>query len=354
MSLSLKKNARSDDAEKIEQRLRNRLADLEGRLEDRSELRQLRDHIQHLERKHEIELEKARLAGREQVQAVKQQASEIVGKAKKRLKGERARYERLVSDLSQLEAALAELETRRVALKDAGLDAQLAPHAPNTGAEEDVREFIRQLTAQAKDVTDRIGRVHGAIGDGELSTPTTDVAILEDRTQELLTNPEVRSKALTVAEKARMFANDPGKSQYYRELVQPYAQAIAKVVEQEQHANIVHGARQALTIVEEAFLDSRTYLLRRSGALDDHAIEAQVVHERLEESADDAVDRLSSALDSARALGPVDFFQNMTTELNRRIERGEDGAGVAAWILSDVTVAVLEDETVRRWMAGQS
>ncbi len=353
MPLSLGKeneNATSDD---VEQRLRNRLADLEGRLEDQQKVRQMREHIQHLRNKHELELEKAKLGADQRVEDVKAQARKAVNKAKKKAARERKRYKALHAAVEQLAEALDDVDDTRRELSQAGLEPRLAPPAPAGDPAEDPRAYLRALVAKHREVDDRLERLHAALDGGELGDPTTDVTVLEDRVGDLLTNPEVRSQAQTVAEKARMFAEDPGKSQYHRELLLPYARGIEQVVETEQRANVVQGARLALDVVEEAFMDSRTYLLRRSGALDDHEIGVDVLVERVEEIAADAVDRLETALDTARGLGPVDFFRNLSDEVKRRVDADEDGAGVAAWILSDVTVAVLDDDAEREWLSGQ-
>lgn len=355
LSLGSNKNTSDDtDPDEIEQRLRNRLADLEGRLEDQQKVRQMREHIQHLRNKHQLELEKAELKADQRVENVKAKARSAVSSAKKKAKRERKRYQALVDAVTELAEAIDEADASRQQLSDAGLDSRLTIEPPTADPSEEPRAFLRDLVARQRDVEDKLTRVLAALDDGELGQATTDVDVLEDRVKDLLTNPEVRSQAMTVIEKARMFAEDPGKSQYHREILTPYADAIEQVLDTEQRANIVQGARMALDVVEEAFMDSRTYLLRRSGKLDDHEIEVDVVVERVEESPDDATDRMKAALDSARALGPVDFFKNLTGELTRRVDRGEDGAGVAAWILSDATVTVLEDETVREWLAGQS
>lgn len=352
MPLSLSSDD-EDSPDDVEQRLRNRLADLEGRLEDQQKVRQMREHIQHLRNKHELELEKAELKADQRVEEVKDKARDAVQKARRKVKRERARREKLEEAVLELAEALDDVDEARQALEDAGLDARLAPRSPSADAEEEPRAFLRDLVARTRDVESQLERVDGAIGDGELGEPTTDVAVLEERVADLLTNPEVRSKAKTVAEKAQMFAEDPGKSQYYREMVLPYADGIRQVAEAHPRANVVQGARLALDVVEEAFRTSRTYLLRRSDALDDHEIDVDVLVERVEEDPADAVDRLEAALNTARGLGPVDFFQNLADDVARRVDRGDDGAAVAAWILSDVTVEVLEDETVRTWLDGQ-
>lgn len=353
MALSLRSNDEEDEADEVEQRLRNRLADLEGRLEDQQKIRQMREHIQHMRNKHDLELEKVELRAEQQVEDVKAKARAAIRKAKKQAKRERKRYDAIVAAVEELAEAIGEVEDEREALDDAGLTSRLTIAEPTSDPGEDPRAYMRELGARHRETGDQLTRVREAIGDGELGARATDVDVLEERVQELLTNPEVRSRAMTVAEKARMFAEDPGKSQYYRELIQPYADAIETVADERPRAKVVDGARLALGVLEEAFMDSRTYLLRRSGKLDDHEIETDVVVERIEEDADDAIDRLEAALSTARGLGPVDFFQNLTTEISRRLDRGEDGAGVAAWILSDVTVSILEDEAVRDWLEGQ-
>lgn len=353
MPLSLTNDDENASAEDVEERLRNRLADLEGRLEDRQKISQMREHIQHLRNKHELELEKARLTADQRVEDVKDKARSAVKRAKKKAARERKRYDALQDAVVELAETLEDIDEARQALEDAGLDARLAPREPTADPEDDPRAYLRDLLAKHRDVETQLERLHASLDGGELGEATTDVAVLEERAQDLLTNPEVRSQAKTVAEKARMFAEDPGKSQYYRELVMPYADGVCQVVEAHQRANVVQGARIALDVLEEAFMDSRTYLLRRSGALDDHEIDVDVLVERVEEDPADAVDRLETALDTARGLGPVDFFRNLTDEIERRVDRNEDGAGVAAWILSDVTVAVLDDDAVRDWLAGQ-
>lgn len=354
MPLSITDNGSDDaDPEDVEQRLRNRLADLEGRLEDQQKVRQMREHIQHLRNKHELELEKAQLNADQRVEDVKAKARKAVNNAKKKASRERKRYRALREAVEQLAEALGEVDDTRSELSEAGLEPRLAPSAPAGDPGEEPRAYLRALASKHREVDDRLARLHAALDGGELGEPTTDVAVLEDRVGDLLTNPEVRSQAATVVEKARMFAEDPGKSQYHREILLPYARGIEQLLEAEQRANVVQGARLALSIVEEAFMDSRTYLLRRSSVLDDVEIEADVLVERVEEAPEDAIDRTRTALDTARGLGPVDFFRNLTEEIDRRLDRGEDGAGVAAWILSDVTVAVLDDEHVREWLSGQ-
>ena len=351
MALSLGKT--KDNGNDAEARLRARLADLEGRLEDSQKIKQLENHIRHLTEKHELELEKARLEAKQGADQVKEKASGMLKKAKAKIQAEQARYKKLLRDLAALEEAMAATDERLASLAGKGLKCQLATTKPSRSVRDEPREFVAQLVSRQRDLADRLTRIEEALGDGKLQKATTDVEILQERSKELLSNPELKSKAMTVAEKARMFAQDPGKSQYYRELLAPYAEGIQQVLATEARANVVYGCQEALSVLEESFRDSRTFLLRRSGALDDHAIEAEVVVERIEESAEDALGRMRTMLDNARALGPVDFFQNMEQEIARRVERGEKGAKVAAWVLSDVTVTVLEDETVRAWLSGQ-
>jgi hypothetical protein len=338
----------------VEDRLRARLADIEGRLDDSSKIRQLEDHIRFLNQKHQLEIEKASLAAREKVQEVQGKAAELVKEAKRRISGEQARYQKLVEDLAKLEANLKMVQTRSRELSAKGLKLHLAP---NGGIDRSVaaepREFVSQLATFHRDLADQLMRVSEAIGDGKLEHPTTDVTILEERTKELLTNPELKSKALTVSEKARMFGVDPAKAQYYRELIVPYTRAIQKVLEADTKASVVLGCQEALAILETAFRDSRTFLLRRSGDLDNHDIPAEVSLERMVEAPEDALGRMNAVMDNARALGPVDFFHNILMEVNRSVERGDAGARVAAWVLSDVTVAVLEDARIQKWLAGQ-
>lgn len=350
MALSIGKNGKAD---KVEERLRARLADLEGRLEDSSKITRLENHIVHLNEKHTVELERTRIEGQGKVNEVKAKAAEVVKETKRRLAAEQARTKTLVEDLARLEGQLKQVEVHTRSLAGKGLKLNLAPAGMSRTVAENPREFIAQLVSFNQDLVDRLTRIEASIGEGHLERQTTDLDILEERTKELLSNPEVKSKALMVTEKARMFANDPGKSQYYRELVVPYAQAIGQVLATESRASVVHGAHEALQILEIAFRDSRTFLLRRSGELDEHTIAASVEVERLEESAQDAMARLQAVIDNARALGPVDFFHNMQQELQRAVERGEQGAKAAAWILSDVTVTILEDEVVRGWLANQ-
>ncbi len=351
MALSLG-NKKTSDTE-AEARLRARLADLEGRLEDGQKIRQLENHIQNLKERHEVELDKARLEAKQEVEEIKDKATGRIKQAKKAIKGHKARYQRLVDDLKRLETAVGQTADRARGLSERGLEMRLVKDRVGRSVDEDPREFLAELVRYQQDLADRLTRIEEALGDGKLGTTATDLDLIQHRSKELLSNPELKSKALTVAEKARMFAQDPGKSQYYRELLVPYAQAIQGVLETETRASIVYGCQEALAILEEAFRDSRTFLLRRSGKLDDHAITAEVTIERLEEPAEDALGRMRTMLETARALGPVDFFQNMEQAVARRIEREEKGARVAAWILSDVTVTVLEDETVRSWLETQ-
>lgn len=358
MAISLRNNSNKADA--VEDRLRARLAELENRLDDGSKIKQLEQHIHFLNEKHELALREARIEAdrrvaeaRAEAQDVKDRAGAVISKWKKALAAEQSKRAAIVEDLAKLDAMLAEIDGKCRELASKGLKVHMVPDAPGRDLAADPRGYIHQLVTLQRDVADRLDRVLAAMGDGSLDAPTTDLDILAERAAELLTNPEMRSRGRTVAEKARMFAEDPGKSGYYRELVTPYADAIRQVLDHSSRGSIVHGAQEALAILESSFRDSRTFLLRRSGHLDDHSIEATVDMERVEENPEDALSRMNTILDNARALGPVDFFHNMATEVASRVERGDKGARVASWILSDVTVTVLEDEVVRGWLAGQ-
>ncbi len=344
---------KTDDPDAIEERLRNRLADLEGRLEDQQKVKRLENHIQNLNEQHRLEKERIQLEAKKKIDEANDALQAFKQETKQRFKQEIDRRRAIQQRLTHFDKKLRTLQENNQALAEKGLHIDLIPPPPSTDPQQDPTTYLERLTLHLDHVQERLEHIQNALGEGELETRTTGTEILEDQTQALLSNPNLRSKALTVSENARLFADDDAKNQYHQELLTPYTNAIQRVLQEHQRAHIVHGCETALNILKDAFTNSRTYLLRRSEDLDGFHLEPDVITERFQEQGEDAQQRIETILDNARALGPVDFFENLNTTLARALERGDEGANEAAWILSDVTVHLLEHEHVRNWLENQ-
>lgn len=210
---------------------------------------------------------------------------------------------------------------------------------------------LDSVTSRLQAVLQAARRLVDGVGADRLAEPTDAVEVLLDQVG--TDNVEVRaaSEADSVADVCRLWVDADSMARYQRELLVPYVDVLVQALEEQPGEQTVLGAKCALPLLKEAFRDSTTYLLRRNADLDDYEVEATARVDRLDQDPMLALDRMATVIDQVRALGAVDFFHNLHHAAERAVREGRPGAGAAAWLLSDATVALLTDEGIKAWIA---
>lgn len=263
-----------------------------------------------------------------------------------RVKEDRVRY--LKDVLADLEDDLAGLSARRDELADADLQVPWLPDHEPAGDRPDRRaEAIRASLSQIRDAASELE----ALLDGrEMAEPTDALDLIADGLPSETADARAAEEAGSVAELVRVWIDADPMDRYRRELLEPYAAAVEQALAGDPDAVRVGGAKTALSILKDAFDESRTYMHRRSAMLDDHAVVVDIDPSRFEHDPELAMDRFEAVLEQARALGAVDFFHNLHVRARQALDEGEEHAGPAAWLLADVTSEVLTDPKVKQWI----
>lgn len=263
-----------------------------------------------------------------------------------RTKEDQVRY--LLQGLREVERTVEQLDARRATLAEANLDVPFLPDYEGQGSR--ATERIEAIQDAMDDVADAADELAAALDGDPLDEPTDAMELLTESFGGRTADDVAASEAPSVAELWEMWIDADPMDRYHRELLEPYAQAARAVLQERADSDAVTGAKTALTVVKDAFDESRTYLMRRSGDLDGYEVPVDVGIHRIDQDPDLALDRLSTVLEQARALGAVDFFHNLRVELEQAVEDDVEGAGAAAWILTDATVAVLTDDGIKDWL----
>lgn len=298
----------------------------------------------------------------------------------------------LARGIRDLDRRVRGLAAQRARLAEANLDVGLLPEAPGTSAADgngggsgngsaadgadgdglaagttlhfegptldgdgrfDGRPDLRlKALAEALDaVRAEADRLLEAANGDRLPDRTDAVQMLADRLRTGNVEERSAAEATSVADVCRLWIDAEPMARYQRELLVPYVDALTEALEERPGETSVLAAKCALPLLKSAFHDSATYLVRRSAVLDDYVVDVDVGVERMDQDPKLALDRFHTVVDQVRALGAVDFFHNLYVALERAVEEGQPGAGPAAWLLSDATVALLTDDGIKSWIA---
>lgn len=232
------------------------------------------------------------------------------------------------------------------ALERHGVRATLAPRPGGDGA--------RALADALAAVQTGYAALAEILAQERLGTPaavTADTEILRAHAKRVSQGVDVESERRAVLEQARLWVEDPRLRTYHVELLRPYATALADLLDRHRSEAAVAAARVALRVVRAAERESAGYLLRRSAALDGVVVAAPLALDRYHGDPRHALARMEGALAQRRGVGAIDFFHNVAQGAARAVRANEAGAALAAWLLSDATMALLDDARVMGWMA---
>lgn len=328
------------------------------------------------DREKQAELHAARMSIRaERLEETLLEKDEQMGELRRRLALRERQLRHLASGIRDLAHVVDALADHRAHLATANLKVDLLPPAadgvegngsahngagslpgdgPTTGpgtAEGRPDLQLDSATSRLQAVLQATRRLVDGVGADRLAEPTDAVEVLLDQVG--TDNVEVRaaSEADSVADVCRLWVDADSMARYQRELLVPYVDVLVQALDEQPGEQTVLGAKCALPLLKEAFRDSTTYLLRRNADLDDYAVEATARVDRLGQDPMLALDRMATVIDQVRARGAVDFFHNLHHVAERAVREGTPGAGAAAWLLSDATVALLTDEGIKAWIA---
>lgn len=320
------------------ERLDRRIAELEAAMlasaraapasdpKEREELLVLRERTRNLE-------DRARLADRVPV-------------LEKEALSQRARADALESELAtvvtnvhEMEVAVALLSRHASALERFGARAGLAPLGATP----------REALARA---AERYGDLVLTLERGQLGAPRqtfTDAEAIEFYVKHVCGSADLAAQRTALSEQARLWIEDPKFKVYHVELLYPFAAAIQEALARPD-AN-VEGARCALRIVQEAQRQASGHLLRRCATLDGANVRAKLSLDRYNQDPAHALERMTATLAQVRGIGSVDFLHNVALGAYNAVRERQPGAAWAAWLTSDVALAVANDKRVRAWMA---
>lgn len=263
-----------------------------------------------------------------------------------RVKEDRIRY--LKQALARIDDDLAELSAARDRLQKRNLSVPWLPDHESEDARPDARLDAIRATLEA--IHEAADRLETLVDGDELAEPTDATDVLQAHIRESTVAERAASQAPSVAQLYRMWVDADTMDRYRRELLEPYARAACHLLEDDPDETTVHAAKAALAMLKDAFNESRTFLLRRSPALDDHVVDVDVHPQRWEQDPKLALQRFDAVLEQARAIGAVDFFHNLRVRVQDGLDSDEDGAAPAAWLLADVTASILGDDAVKSWI----
>lgn len=265
-----------------------------------------------------------------------------------RRREDQVRY--LVRAVGRLEGHVARLTEKRQRLQAANLDLSFLPDYDPGHAGDRPDQRLKALDQALAQMGDAVERLAQEVNGDRLAEPTDALEVLATHLHSENVEEQATTEAPTLAEIYRLWMGSDAMDRYHKELLAPYVDAVTRALKERPGEATVHAAKAALPILKEAFAESRTYLLRRSSALDGHRVEVDVRPELIGQDPHVALDRFGTVLDQVRPLGAVDFFHNLHLAAAEAVREGEPGAGGAAWLLSDASVAILTDPGVKEWL----
>lgn len=266
-----------------------------------------------------------------------------------RLRDREDRIRFLLGGLERLHRRARHLTETRNALADAGLSVPFLPADVNGADRPDLR--LKEIDKALEAIEEGFARLLDGLDGEDLEDPADAYEILADHLDRHNVEERAASEATSIADVLQLWVQADSMDRYRKELLVPYVDALTTALDASPGQETVRAAKVALPLLKEAFNDSRTYLLRRSSDLDGHEVPVDVGLDRLDQDPNLALDRFGTVVDQARAVGAVDFFHNLHVGLEEAVREDVEGAGAAAWILADATVAVLTDGRVKDWLA---
>lgn len=273
-----------------------------------------------------------------------------IARLRESLRTEEDRVRFLKQALADVEADLEAIAEIRDRLEDRNLTVPWLPDHDADGTRPDRR--LAGIRATLDEVRDAAEHLVERLDGDRLAEPTDAADVLGDRIAGRRADEVAAQEAPSVLELYRLWTDADPMDRYRRELLAPYARAAEQALDASADHATVEGARLALDLLQEAFEESRTYMLRRSAALDDHVVDVRVRPERFDRDPGLALERLDAVVEQARARGAVDFFHNLAVRTRRAVEGDVDGADQAAWLVAEATAAILSDPEVEAWIAS--